>query len=178
MDTVLSSKKRLCFRNRGSRLALLMLVLVLSGAAFAQTQRTLVNVNWIWFYETSALLFNGFTVVEQEALRNTVTNHVAEIAELDKRLADILLLVNTLSETQGQFMQFTGVAPADLVYLQLSLQSLHTGISALKEAFDKINNKLTSSDQRALILLAKNSFIAHQLSFTLFSQQAVESIQR
>jgi hypothetical protein len=164
--------------NHGSRIAIFLVVLGLSSAAFAQPQRTLVNVNWIWFYETSALLFNGFSVIEQEASQNAIKNHAAEIAELDKRLADISLLLNTLSETQGQFMQFTGVAPADLVYLQLSLQSLHTGISALKESFDKINNKLTSSDQRALILLAKNSFIAHQLSFTLFSQQAVESIQR
>jgi hypothetical protein len=174
MDTAL---KRI-FMKSGSRLTLCILVITLGTTSFAQPQRPLINVNWIWFYETSALLFNGFSVVEQEAAQNAIKNHTAEITELDKRLADISLLLNTLSETQGQFMQFTGVAPADLVYLQLSLQSLHTGISALKESFDKINNKLTSSDQRALILLAKNSFIAHQLSFTLFSQQAVESVQR
>lgn len=156
----------------------LIIMLVTSSLAWSQNQSNLVNVNWIWFYETSALLFSGFTEIEQEVAQNTIKNHSADIAELDKRLADITLLLNSLSETQKLYMQVVQISPADLVYLQLSAQSLHTGLSALRETLDKIGNGLTTSDQRALILLAKNSYIAHQLALTIFSQQSIDSIQR
>ena len=156
----------------------LLLMPILGQMALAQNQSNLVNVNWEWFYETSALLFSGFTTIEQEVAQNGITNHSADIAELDRRLADVTLLLNSLTETQKLFMQVVQITPADLVYLQLSAQSLHTGLSALRESLDKIGNKLTSADQRSLILLAKNSYIAHQLALTVFSQQPIESIQR
>jgi hypothetical protein len=165
-------------KQQSAKALYLLLVMCLSGQALSQTPGNLLNVNWAWFYETSALLFSGFTEIEQEVAQNAIKNHSADIAELDKRMADIILLINTLSETQKQYMQILQISPADLVYLQLSAQSLHTGLSALRESLDKIGNKLTASDQRALILLAKNSYIAHQLALTMFSQQAIESIQR
>jgi hypothetical protein len=158
--------------------AIYLLVVVLSQSFFLQGQGNLVDVNWTWFYETSTLLFSGFTEIEQEVAQNAIKNHTADIAEIDRRLSDINLLLTSLSETQTFYMQAFQVAPADLVYLQLSAQSLHTGLSALRESLDKIGNKLTASDQRALILLAKNSYIAHQLALTVFSQQPIESIRR
>jgi hypothetical protein len=155
-----------------------LFIVVLSQAFYAQGQGNLVNVNWTWFYETSAILFSGFTEIEQEVAQNAINNHTADIATIDQRLSDINVLLTSLTETQTFYVQALQVAPADLVYLQLSAQSLHTGLSALRESLDKIGNKLTSSDQRALILLAKNSYIAHQLALTVFSQQPIESIQR
>jgi hypothetical protein len=159
-------------------IANLAIVFVLTQAFYVQGQGNLVNVNWTWFYETSTLLFSGFTEIEQEVAQNAINNHTADIAEIDQRLSDINLLLTSLSEAQTFYIQALQVAPADLVYLQLSAQSLHTGLSALRESLDKIGNKLTASDQRALILLAKNSYIAHQLALTVFSQQPIESIQR
>lgn len=155
----------------------LLLGLMVTGVC-GQSQSNLVNVNWVWFYETSTLLFSGFSEIEQEIAQNTLKNHQADIAEIDERLANVALLLKSLSETQKLYMQVVQITPADLVYLQLSAQSLHTGLSALREALDKVGNGLSTADQKALILLAKNSYIAHQLALTVFSQQPIESIQR
>jgi hypothetical protein len=163
------------------------LVFALAFLTLSQAQEPL-EVNWTWFFETSTLLYFGAFEIAEGQLRPNApeVDYAANITELDTRSADVVVLLNALNIRQQQYTDVQRQVPRDLVYLITSTRALYVGIGALRNFYAQRQvdlealNRETVDPQTGLELLylAESSYNTHQLAYALFSEQAVEGIQR
>jgi hypothetical protein len=157
-----------------------LLFVSLTVLAIGQAQEAL-EVNWTWFFETSTLLYFGaFEVAEGQLRANAPEiDYAANIAELDSRSADVVVLLNALNIRQQQFTDAQRLVPRDLVYLITSTRALYVGVGALRNFYaHRQENANPEQTGLELLYLAESSYNTHQLAYALFTEQAAEAIKR
>jgi hypothetical protein len=157
---------------------ILLSTLCLINQGLVRGQETPLEVNWTWFFETSTLLYFGaFEIAEGQLRANAPEiDYGANIAELDTRSADVVVLLNALDLRQQQYTEVQRPVPRDLVYLITSTRSLYVGIGALRNFYAERQEDAGAGLE--LLYLAESSYNTHQLAYALFSEQVEEGIKR
>jgi hypothetical protein len=155
-----------------------LLLAFVFGVARCQTQE-LLEVNWTWFFETSTLLYFGaFEIAEGQLRANAPElDYAANVAELETRSADVVVLLNALDLRQQQYTEAQRAVPRDLVYLITSTRALYVGVGALRNFYVQRQADPEETGLE-LLYLAESSYNTHQLAYALFSEQAEEGIKR
>jgi hypothetical protein len=170
-----------------------LFVLLALQITTGQAQETPVEVNWPWFFETSTLLYFGAFETAEGQLRSKaptlaagdtaaaegVTNfdYNANIAELDTRSQDVVVLLTALNLRQQQYVEAQRPVPLDLAHLIISTRSLYVGLGALRNFYSERKDK-SDELKLELLYLAESSYNTHQLAYVTFSAQKVEGVKR